>query len=99
MALLGTVLLTLDHAAPAAVSANAMPIAIGALALIVWRGSRSFHSVSRLRRQACSNASKCVLQRVCRQWGGEPRLSATHRLAASTAAATRRHCTLTLECA
>ena len=48
MALLGTVLLTLDHAAPAAVSANATPIAIGAQALIGSRECLSFHSVNRL---------------------------------------------------
>ena len=52
MALLGTVLLTLDHAAPAAVSASAKPIAIGALAVTTWRGSRSVHSGSRLGRRA-----------------------------------------------
>ena len=39
MALLGTVLLTLDHAAPAAVSANATPIAIGPLALARMAGT------------------------------------------------------------
>ena len=60
MALLGTVLLTLDHAAPAAVSANATPIAIGALALIAWQGCRSFHSVNRLGRQVCGNAVRDV---------------------------------------
>lgn len=46
MALLGTVLLTLDHAAPAAVSANATPIAIGALAPVRREARSSVHALT-----------------------------------------------------
>ena len=54
MALLGTVLLTLDHAAPAAVSANATPIAIGAPAHAMRRECRSeFCPVAHLQTRAC----------------------------------------------